>query len=376
MKHSRVMTGESTEMPVGPSSRPVNILFLVPQGVRGQGGIGRLALYLSREFAAMPADVKVRIVSTRWTGLPILKHLSTLPALILFAWYCAIGKGRIVHVNVAPRGSTYRKFLFWSVARLFGSKTVLHLHGSGYDRYFETESETGKKLIRRFFRGADHVVVLGRHWQAFVIDRLGVVPQHVSIIYNGAPEAARSEKLREGPPLIVSMGLVGERKGTDVLIAALAALPPSLEWRAVIGGDGEVERYRAMASARGLDQRVDFVGWVSEDEVGLWLDRASIFALPSRAENQPVAILEAMARGLPVVATSVGAIPEQVADEQTGLLVPPGEVEPLKAALLHLLESADARAALGAAGRSRYRERFSIGRCAREFEALYRSLAG
>ncbi|HEX8639651.1 MAG TPA: glycosyltransferase family 4 protein [Allosphingosinicella sp.] len=376
MEHSRIIAQGATELAAASRARPVRVLFLVPQGLEAKGGIGRMALYLSREFAAAPGEVTVRIVSTRWTALPVLKHLTTLPALLLFAGYCAIGRGDLVHINVAPRGSTWRKFLFWRVARLFGAKTVLHLHGSGYDGFFERQGRVAKGVIGRFFRGADHVVVLGRHWRNFVVDHLGVPPRRVSIVANGAPHVEPSRERRGGTPLIVSMGLVGERKGTDMLIAALAALPPELDWHAVIGGDGEVERYRAVADAAGLGERISFLGWVGEEEVGRWLDRASVFVLPSRAENQPVAILEAMAQGLPVVASAVGAIPEQVAEGETGLLVPPGEAEPLAAALRRLLESPHERAAFGAAGHARYREHFSISRCARELCTLYRTLAG
>jgi glycosyltransferase involved in cell wall biosynthesis len=97
--------------------------------------------------------------------------------------------------------------------------------------------------------------------------------------------------------------------------------------------------------------------------------------LPSRAENQPVAILEAMARGVPVIATAIGAIPEQVVDGETGLLVPPGDAGRLQAALERLLNAPDQRAAMGAAARWRYEEHFSIAQCANAFGRLYRSLA-
>jgi glycosyltransferase involved in cell wall biosynthesis len=144
----------------------------------------------------------------------------------------------------------------------------------------------------------------------------------------------------------------------------------------VIGGNGEIEKYRSLADAAGLGRRIDFLGWVDEADVDQWLNRASLFVLPSRAENQPVAILEAMARGLPVIATSIGAIPEQVLDGETGLLVPPGDSESLRAAIQTLLTSPDERTSMGVAARQRYEECFSIGRCARSLQMIYRSLTG
>jgi glycosyltransferase involved in cell wall biosynthesis len=355
------------------ASAYLEVLFLVP-ATESKGGIGRLALYLGREFAAMP-DVRLRVIPTRWTERSPLKHLSTLPALASFAWQCATARPRIVHVNVAPKGSTWRKYLFWSLSRALGARTILHLHGSGYDQFFRTARPAFPRRIRRFFCAADHVVVLGAYWKRFMMEEIGVPEARISVIDNGVPEPPPRRETKASPPLIATMGLVGERKGTDVLIEALASLPPSLEWQAVVGGDGEVDDYRALAEARGLGDRICFLGWIGEQEVDRWLNRASIFVLPSRAENQPVAILEAMARSLPVVATHVGAIPEQVVDGGSGSLVPPGDAEALAAALLDLLQSPDKRATFGEAGRERYAGQFSIRRCAEALRTLYLSLA-
>jgi glycosyltransferase involved in cell wall biosynthesis len=96
---------------------------------------------------------------------------------------------------------------------------------------------------------------------------------------------------------------------------------------------------------------------------------------PSRVENQPLAILEAFARGVPVIASSVGAIPEQVIDGETGLLVPPNDAEALRAAIERLLRSPDERKSMGAAARERYQQHFSISRCARALEIVYQALA-
>jgi glycosyltransferase involved in cell wall biosynthesis len=333
-----------------------------------------LGRYLSREFGK-GTDVRLRIVPTRSSDDSKFKHLSTLPALVMFTARCAKTKPDIVHLNVAPRGSTYRKYLFWLAARACGSKTVLHLHGSGYDEFFHSQRPRLQKIIRHFFHGADHVVVLGDHWKKFVIQEIGVAPSRISIVYNGVPEPNPSTEPKWDPPLLMTIGLVGERKGTDVLIEALSGLSTPISWHMVIAGNGEVEKFRGIAQAVGLGDRIDFLEWVDEKAVDLWLNRASIFVLPSRAENQPVAILEAMARDVPVIATDVGAIPEQVVDGETGLLVPPGEAEPLRAAIAALLASGEQRAVLGVAARRRYEERFSIAQCARALESVYRCTA-
>ena len=358
------------------AAAPVDVLFLVPGWIHGKGGIERLALSLSRAFAERAPEIRLQMVTTRWSERRLLKHSSSALALAGFVGTCLRRRGAVVHINIAPRGSTWRKRIFWRAAKALGHPTLLHLHGSGYDEFYRSRGPRSRRAIRRMFQAADHVVVLGDHWRDFVTGELGVPGDRVSIIANGVPEPTPSQDEQADPPLLVTMGAVGERKGTDVLIEALAALPDDLAWHAVVGGNGDLAAWREAAREAGIGDRVEFPGWLDEAAVGRWLDRASIFVLPSRAENQPVAILEAMARGLPVVSTRIGAIPEQVIDGQTGLLVPPGESAPLAQALQELLASPDRRAAMGAAGRARYLERFSIANCMESLRTLYHALAG
>jgi glycosyltransferase involved in cell wall biosynthesis len=101
------------------------------------------------------------------------------------------------------------------------------------------------------------------------------------------------------------------------------------------------------------------------------LTRASVFTLASLTEGIPLTILEAMASGLPVVATRVGGNPEVVADEETGLLVPPGDAELLASALLEMWRDPGKRQAFGAAGRVRVKTHFDVSRMVAEYEKLY-----
>lgn len=359
------------------SARTIRVGLLVPNGLDGKGGIERLSLYMHREFQRAIPDISLRPLLTRTTDGALLKHLAAIPALLRFARACRRAEIDIAHINVAPRGSTWRKMLFARVARRAGIKTVIHLHGSGYDQFYAGQSSTAKAAIRRLFQRADAVVVLGAHWRAFAERDLQVPASRLHVIANGVPEPATASTDDQGAaPLIVTMGAVGERKGTDVLIDALAALPTDLAWQAAIGGNGDLGTFEARAAAAGIGDKVRFLGWVGETEVDLWLRRASIFVLPSRAENQPMAILEAMARGVPVVATRIGAIPEQVVDGETGMLVPPGDADALHGALETLLASDALRERMGAAGRERYAAHFSIAACAQSFANLYRALAG
>jgi glycosyltransferase involved in cell wall biosynthesis len=207
-----------------------------------------------------------------------------------------------------------------------------------------------------------------------MLTELKLPPAKVVEIPNGVPAALPVERAPDATPAIAFLGEVGHRKGVDVLIEALARLKADgLAFTATIGGNGDLDAARAQAERIGVIDRIAFPGWVDEAGVDAVLRGADLLVLPSRAENQPVAILEAMARGLPVVATRIGGIPQQVLDGETGLLVEPDDAEQLAQALKTLVLSPERRAAYGKAGLARFEAYFSVAACAERFAELYRS---
>lgn len=339
------------------------LAIVCADGIDGYGGIERFTQYLTRQFAADAPDLRWFIQKTRFGG-----HLTTPLALAQFGWRCATGKVALAHINVAPRGSTFRKMLFSALARVFGVPVLLHLHGSGYDAFFAACPRAGQSLIRRFFLRADKVAVLGAHWRRFVCEQLGVPDEKVLTVHNGVPEPPSLAQPENAIAHIVFAGQLSERKGVDVLLESLKALDTP-DWRTTLAGGGDIEPFRREAG-----DKVTFAGWLSEEDVGALMASADIFVLPSRAENQPIAILEAMARGLPVVSTDVGAIPEQVVEGVTGLLVPPEDPRALTQALSRLIAHPSERQAMGAAGRQLYLRRYSIEACAAAFLSAYEGL--
>jgi glycosyltransferase involved in cell wall biosynthesis len=155
-------------------------------------------------------------------------------------------------------------------------------------------------------------------------------------------------------------------KGIDVLLEAarLVRSPLRLEIYGVGSKQAELER-----QAEGLD--VHFNGFVQNPLAGL-----DVLVQPSRADNLPLAILEAMAAGLPVIGTRVGGIPELVLDGETGVLVAPEHPEELAVALDSLAADPERRLELGRRGRERVREHFSADGIARRIVALYEELCG
>lgn len=183
-------------------------------------------------------------------------------------------------------------------------------------------------------------------------------PQRTVVIRNGVAADAVAPGRRDGAtPTIVAVGRLQQPKDPLTLARALGRVRASFS--AVIVGEGP-DRPRLEAEIRrlGLDEAVVLAG--ERGDVADLLARADLFVLSSTSEGLPLSILEAMAAALPVVATSVGGVPEAVEEGETGLLVPPGDPVRLAAALERLLVDPPLRRRLGANGRARVRERFGL----------------
>lgn len=174
--------------------------------------------------------------------------------------------------------------------------------------------------------------------------------------------------------LVVSAGRLGEPKGYPYLIDAMGTvLASEPDARCIVAGDGPLaDQLRARAESRGVAERVHFVGEL--DGIAELLDRAQLFVMSSLWEGLPYVILEAMAAGLPVVATNVGGCPELVEDGTTGLIVAPGQAELLAKAILALLGDPEKSARMGAAGRARATNEFSFDRWLNATELVYLGL--
>ena len=237
------------------------------------------------------------------------------------------------------------------------------------------------RMLRRF---GVPIVAVSEHLAGFLVGGLRLPRARVEIVHNGIPPprpaphadaAARRAAARAalgippGLPLVVAVGNLYAVKDHATLLRALARLPDA---RVAIAGRGEQEAsLRRLAAELGLCERVHLLGL--RDDVETVLAAADLFVQPSRSEGLPLAVLEAMASGLPVVATRVGGIPEAVADGETGLLVPPGDPAALATALARVLDAEDRGAAMGRAGRERAAE-FSVARMADRYQQIYARL--
>lgn len=185
--------------------------------------------------------------------------------------------------------------------------------------------------------------------------------------------ARRAAGIAPDALVVLGVGRLASEKGFDVLIEAcrLARVTlPGLILRIVGGGDRE-RSLRRLAEAAGLDTGT-MVGAL--DDVASWYAAADLVVVPSRTEGQGLVALEAMAHGLPVVASLVGGLPEVVLDGLTGLLVPSDRPTDLEAAMLRLLKDVELRRSMGAAGRARVQSDYAYDRMVDRIHEVYRTM--
>ena len=184
------------------------------------------------------------------------------------------------------------------------------------------------------------------------VDRTVVIRNAVDV--SAAPRSAHDRTT----PRLIAVGRLKPPKDFVTLVRGLAALPPG-SFEALIVGEGPDRlTVEAEIETLGLAERVRLVG--ERDDIPEQLAAADIFVLCSASEGLPLSALEAMAAGLPVVATEVGGLPEVVVDGETGLLVSPGDTGELGAALNRLVSDRELRRRMGAAGRARAKRLFDL----------------
>lgn len=249
---------------------------------------------------------------------------------------------------------------------------LVSLHESLAGRSLGEGTLLGRTLRRADWITSPSAAVLGE-----LRNRVPETIHRSSLIYN----AIKMPLALEEPPLpgarrLLCLGRLSQEKGFDLALTALASIIDRFpELRLVIAGDGPARAdLEGQAAALGLKGSVDFVGWVSPDDVPALMLSSTMVLTPSRREAFGLVALEAAMMARPVVATRVGGLPEIVIHRKTGLMIDPEDCRGLAEAISYLLERPDTARRMGRAASSRAEERFSWGGCVNAYHSLYRTI--
>jgi glycosyltransferase involved in cell wall biosynthesis len=290
---------------------------------------------------------------------------------------------RLVHFCVsASKAGLARDLVFLGILRAFGTATVAHVHGS--DPVHVLRSGFRRSALRALPLLSREIVTISERHALELERRLGVRSTPVlNPVRVEPPEGLDTAPgAADAAVRLVFVGTYGARKGVPELLQALAAVQTrGLAARLRIVGKeeraGEDRALRRETAALGLEGCVEFAGVLFGEELLAEYRCADVFVLPSRNDGLPMALLEAMACGLPPITTPVGGIPDVVEDGRSGILVAPGDVEQLAAAIELLATDRDLRQQLGRDARARVEEVASPRIIAARWREIYRRhLAG
>lgn len=228
------------------------------------------------------------------------------------------------------------------LGRRLGIPVVLSARGS--DAHAQADEPGMRALLARTLTAASMLIAVSRTIAARLVE-LGASPERIAVVPNGIdasvfhPNPAAGAAVRKhvgcapGERLVVTVGRLERVKGHDVLLDALAILARAVRVRLVVVGEGERrQELEAQAQRLGIADRVLFTGSVPHESLSAWYSAADVFCLPSRSEGHPNALVEALACGVPSVATAVGAAGDVLSPE-CGLVVAPEHPPALATAL-------------------------------------------
>lgn len=348
----------------------------------GYGGVGTVARTL------LDSDVlKSRcemVYLTSWKGgAPWTKLWVFLRALPAYIWHVQFGRIDIIHLHVAHGVSLFRKAVLAFVAACKRTPYVVQLH-SGLIEKTAARNALQRWMVKTLFDAACAVLILhegarDRTQRLTGNPNIAVLPNPIPPEFQTqaavGPEGRPNET--DGARLLFMGDVVAEKGLVDVLHAltvlqARCTVPIHVDFC----GRGDILRMRRLSRQLHVADLVTFHGWIGTHEKARLLRNASVFVHPSHSDELPVAILEALACGLPVVATRVGGIGDAVIDGENGVLVSPRRPDELARAVMRLVEDPDLRCRMGRRSRELARERFGVDRIAERLLAIYRSCLG
>lgn len=375
------------------------------------GGAGNACANIARRLAQMGHETAV--VTSRFGELPHKEQndkltIHRIPSLrrrqdrsgpleqlifILSASFSTLGLVRQLKPNAAlaffgvPSGA-----VVWLLKKIFRIPYVISLRGGdvpGFRPYdFHLYHKLLSPLLRVIWKNASAIVAnsAGLRDLALKFDSRFEIP----IIPNGVDlREYNTDERGWSPPRLLSVGRLVHQKGLDLAMRALAGLPRTLrervngsvrglkdiEWEWRIAGDGpQMDMLKSLAKELGIDARVIFLGWQSHEELVECYKQSNLFLFPSRHEGMPNVVLEAMASGLPVIASRIAGNEELVMDGETGILFPSEDVGLLHVALKQLLNDSALRQKMGSASRQRVEEHYSWENTAKQYALLLEQL--
>jgi glycosyltransferase involved in cell wall biosynthesis len=288
------------------------------------------------------------------------------------------------HINTSVSGySPWRDLFFLALTKLFRVKVLFQVHGGRLDEFLMKRSFFSKLVILRTLRLADQIAVLSsvqkRAFEKYDIQNEIIIVPNIVDANRFSQNSKRKKPGDNLDRLIVILFITPiffKRKGVWEILEAVPQVTQSHKnVRFVfIGADQEESTMRSYCVQKGLQSYVEFPGRRFGQAIIDAYHNADIFLLPSYQEGFPLTILEAMAAGLPVISTPVGAIPEVIENGVNGFLIPPRDSQALAEKINLLIEHRELREKMAENNKGKVREKYDLRPVSEIFDAIYQEL--
>lgn len=331
------------------------------------GGVSAVVNNYYRE--GLDKKVNLLYIGTMVDGNKLRKLLRAITAYLRFL--TVLPKMDILHVNMASDASFYRKRIFINTASLFHKRIIIHHHGGDFQNFYnERNTDAGRRAIGKTLNKAQVFVVLSDTWAEFFRP---IVSEDKTVILENAIQIPKEGKSSYDDHNLLFLGRLCKEKGiSELLDAVTLAAEKYPDIKLYLGGVWEDNDLKKKADM--LKNRVEYLGWIDEIQKALYMDKCSIFVLPTYFEGQPVALLEAMAKGMAVISTQVGGIPQILRSGEEGVLISPKDTSALSETISNLLDDTETKKCYGTNARTKISQSYDISKHVQELIAIYRDM--
>lgn len=299
-----------------------HVLFVGPQNEKG--GIGAVLDTYRSEMTGF------RMIATYPSDSNVNKHLFFLKQLVKIYQLLVTDEDiKILHIHCASRGSFIRKSFIALLAKTLGRKTIMHVHGGLFHQFYRS-SVFMTFLVKSILRSCDRVICLTDEWSRMFSEDLHL--SNLSVVLNPVKTFSFNDsRILPKTFSLLFLGTITANKGIFELVDYIQINPHYLahKIKLTICGEGESDKLLAYINKETEINKIHFAGWVNGVKKDELIHESDILILPSHYEGLPMAILEAMSAGKPIISTSVGGIPSVVKPGHNGWLFVPGNIQQL-----------------------------------------------
>lgn len=305
--------------------------------------------------------------------------MTTLYHLIKFPIILIIKNPELIHLNTSAYWSFWENSIYVLLSRFFLKKIILHIHASSFHPFYKTGNSFQKILLRKTLIMADKVVILSPRQKRFFIklvpeDKLLIIPNVVNL--DMFHDRIKSRPNESEVKVLFIGGDASKRKGIYDLIEAIPIVLKKYGSNVlfIFLGIGNSGNLKTICRKKNINKFVKFLGYVDEQIKIDFIISSDIFVLPSYAEGLPIAMLEAMAAGLPVISTPVGSIPDVIEDNINGFLIQPGNYLKLAEKIVILSTDKKLRIKMGNKNKQKIIKEYDIEILTNKLEKIYNNI--